>query len=192
MIERPKTDQHASGSSGPDWLVKARSRLWYKPKHDLSKVPAWALVISTFGFVGLSPIASGTMGSAVAALLYYYIPALQVNLTLAICTLVLLVIGIVASNVVEQKLKVNDPSIIVADEVIGQWIALLTLSYSGNLLFVIVAFVLFRLFDIIKLYPASFFERRPGGAGVMLDDAVAGIYANISAHLVMWIIYRFV
>jgi phosphatidylglycerophosphatase A len=79
---------------------------------------------------------------------------------------------------------------VVIDEVLGQWIALLSVGYVGNLRFVFLAFIFFRIFDVIKPPPARFFERRPGGTGIMLDDAVAGIYANIAAHIVMYVISK--
>jgi phosphatidylglycerophosphatase A len=78
--------------------------------------------------------------------------------------------------------EVADPSIVVIDEIVGVWIALLHLPKTS--LIVVAAFVAFRVFDIIKPPPARQLERVPRGWGIMLDDVVAGIYANIAVQLV--------
>lgn len=76
-----------------------------------------------------------------------------------------------------------DPSIVVIDEIVGMWIALLFVPKT--LPAVVVAFVAFRVFDIIKPFPAARLEAVPDGWGIMLDDVVAGIYANIATHLIL-------
>jgi phosphatidylglycerophosphatase A len=154
----------------------------------MKDVPNWALIIGSFGFAGLSPVSSGTVGSAVAALLYYYVVPLQHLVILLPFCFVLFIIGVIATDVIMLKLGEGDPSVVVIDEVLGQWLALCTWMYAGNLLYVIIAFVAFRFFDIFKIYPASFFEKRDGGSAVMLDDVVAGIYANVAAHVIMYFI----
>ncbi len=169
------------------WYTKARSRLWAKHPQELNTVPPLALLVGTFFYTGLSPVSSGTVGSFAAALLYYFIPALQNIDVLSIACLVVLVAGIWSGGVVERALKLQDPGIVVIDEVLGQWVALSTLMYAGNLTFVILAFLFFRFFDIIKTPPARYFEKMHGGTGIMLDDVVAGLYANFSAHLVMYL-----
>jgi phosphatidylglycerophosphatase A len=100
--------------------------------------------------------------------------------------MIVLVLGLWSSAIVERTMNVQDPGIVVIDEVLGQWIALISLSYAGHPLFILLAFLAFRFFDIIKLWPARYFEHMHGGTGIMLDDAVAGIYANVSAHLAMF------
>jgi phosphatidylglycerophosphatase A len=168
------------------WYVKARSRLWAKRPQGLGTVPFVALLIGTFFFAGLSPISSGTVGSLAAIAIYYFIPAFQNPAVLVIGIIVALAAGIWSGGVVERALKLQDPGIVVIDEVLGQWIALITIQYAGNLKYTIVAFLFFRFFDIIKAPPARFFENMHGGTGIMLDDAVAGVYAWIAAHLVMY------
>ncbi|MDP4220136.1 MAG: phosphatidylglycerophosphatase A [Bacteroidota bacterium] len=174
-----------------DPIAKARSRLWAIPTVTFKHVPTWAIAIGTFGFIGLSPVASGTVGSAAGALLYYYLPFLQNNWILLASSLLIFIAGTVATDVIELKMGEHDPGIVVIDEVLGQWVALFSVWYIGDPLFVVVAFLFFRFFDIIKLYPASVFESRFGGTSVMLDDVVAGVYANICAHLATWIIKSF-
>ncbi|HYM34605.1 MAG TPA: phosphatidylglycerophosphatase A, partial [Steroidobacteraceae bacterium] len=122
------------------------------------------------------------------AALYYFITPLQSLWVLGVCCIVVLVIGTVAADVIALKLGEHDPSVVVIDEVLGQWIACFTWVYKGDLTYVIIAFIAFRAFDIFKTYPASIFEKREGGSAVMLDDAVAGVYANIIAHLTMFAI----
>jgi len=76
----------------------------------------------------------------------------------------------------------------VFDEVVGQWIALLSPIHQGNLTFILLAFVLFRLFDILKPFPASYFDRKSGAVHVLMDDVVAAIYANLAAHLIVYLV----
>jgi phosphatidylglycerophosphatase A len=171
-----------------NWSAKARSRLWAKLP-DLSKVPTFALITGTFFFSGLSPVGSGTAGSFVAAALYYFIPALQNIYILVGAIIVVLILGIWSGGVIERSLNKQDPGIVVIDEVFGQWIALFSLRFVGDLRFVILAFLFFRVFDVIKVPPSRFFERQSGGTGIMLDDAVAGIYACIAANTVMYLFF---
>jgi len=177
-----------TGNTSFDWFTKARSRLWVKDRPDLSHIPRLPLITGTFFFTGLSPVGSGTVGSFAAALVYLALPVLQHPIALVIGCAVVLIAGIWSGGIIERALGIPDPGIVVIDEVLGQWVALLTLSYAGDLRFVFLAFLFFRIFDVLKPPPARFFERRPGGTGIMLDDAVAGIYANIAAHIVMYFI----
>ncbi|MBS1902808.1 MAG: phosphatidylglycerophosphatase A [Bacteroidetes bacterium] len=166
-------------------LAKARTRLWKPMSPKMKDVPMWALLIGSFGFAGLSPVSSGTVGSLVAAVLYYFIPTLQHLGFLAVACFLVFIPGVVATDVIELKLGEHDPSVVVIDEVLGQWIALFTWTYAGDPIYVVIAFVMFRFFDIFKVWPASLFEKRNGGSAVMLDDAVAGVWANIATHLAM-------
>jgi phosphatidylglycerophosphatase A len=168
-----------------DWWGKARSRLWSKRSVGLEKVPPGALLIGTFFYTGLSPVGSGTVGSMAAAAIYYFLHGLQNPIALAIACIVVLILGIWSGGVIEHTLKIQDPGIVVIDEVLGQWIALFTIQYAGNLTYIIISFLFFRIFDVLKVPPARYFERREGGVGIMLDDVVAGVYALIAAHLVM-------
>jgi len=173
-------------------LAKARSRLWSPSVAKVRGVPPVVLAIATFGFIGLSPIASGTIGSLAAVALYYFLPFFHNNWILIAGSILVMVAGAVSADVIELRTGEHDPSVVVIDEVLGQWIALLTLSYHGNIVFIISAFILFRIFDIIKPYPARIFERSIGGARIMLDDAVAGVYACIAANLVTYCYYSLI
>ncbi len=82
-----------------------------------------------------------------------------------------------------------DPSIIVIDEIVGMWITMLLIPKTVPA--IVIGFVLFRLFDIIKPYPAKQLEHIPSGWGIMLDDVVAGIYANIATQICYRILLSF-
>jgi phosphatidylglycerophosphatase A len=172
-----------------DWANKARSRIW-SPSRGISSVPKFALLIGTFFYSGLSPVASGTAGSLVAAILYFFIPGLHNLIILIFAGIVpVYIAGVWSGGVVERALGTSDPGIVVIDEVFGQWIALaFGIGYELDIRFIILAFIFFRIFDVLKPPPARFFERKPGGTGIMLDDGVAGIYAGITARIIMYLI----
>ena len=142
---------------------------------------AWAWVVGTFFGAGLLRPGPGTWGSAAAALLWlgaakglHLAPAPLAWLTLgaAMCAIA---IGVPAATRVERESERADPGHVVIDEVAGQWIALM---YSRvNLSHLLAGFLFFRLFDIVKPWPARKLECMPAGWGVMLDDVAAGVYA---------------
>ena len=135
-------------------------------------------VIATGLGSGYSPFAPGTAGSLVALILYIVIP-IDDYIWLAV-TIITFFIGIWVSNAVEREQE-KDPPIIVIDEIVGQWVALLFLP---RILWIfLAAFLLFRILDIIKPFPAADMEDFEGGAGIMLDDIIAGFYTNLALHL---------
>lgn len=125
------------------------------------------------------------MGSAGAVVLYLLTRDLLVGQPLLFAGLILvtLVSGALSAAEVEHREGTDDPSKIVVDEVVGQWLALFLLPFSWPI--VMVAFVLFRAFDIWKPFPVRAAERVGHGVGVMLDDVVAGIYANLVIRLLL-------
>ena len=157
-------------------------------KVNLQAVPRWAIVIGSCGYVGFFPFAPGTAASILAALLYYFITPLQNPAVLGGATMALLFAGWAATLVVLRESGQSDPSFVVADEVAGQWIALTTPFYRGNWLYLLIAFALFRLLDIVKPFPVSYFQQRKGAGYVFMDDLVAAVFANLGAHLAMWLI----
>ena len=122
--------------------------------------------------MGYSPAASGTVGSFVTLVALWLIPftTLALLVTLAGVTLV----GIWAGSRVEMAIDAKDPGIIVIDEVAGMLVSVLFLPRTIPVL--VTAFLLFRLFDIWKPFPARQFQELHGGLGVMLDDLIAGAY----------------
>ena len=141
----------------------------------LSHPAGW--IATGFG-AGLAPVAPGTVGSAVALLPYWlWLRDLPLAGYLVVAALVF-ALGVVASRIVVARTGVQDPGFVVIDEFVGQWLAL-TLAPPGWW-WVIVGFVLFRIFDVWKPWPVSWADRNVhGGFGVMLDDAIAGVLAGV-------------
>ena len=153
-----------------------------------NKRTAWAWVTGTFFGLGLMKPGPGTWGSAAAMLLWMayanWTHAAINMLTLAtfIAAGVALAIGIPAASVVARECGSGDPQVVVIDEAVGQWIALLGLPPTWG--HAILALLFFRLFDILKPPPARQFDRMHGGFGIMMDDVAAGIYAFICMQIV--------
>ena len=139
---------------------------------------------SAFG-LGYAPLAPGTVGSAGAALVYLYLPAIREPLVHVPMILLSVALGVWAGGVMEEEYG-EDPSQAVIDEVAGQWIALLFIPFSP--ITVLLAFILFRLFDILKPGPVDWAQRLPGGWGIMTDDVLAGIFANVTLRAIMLVL----
>lgn len=134
-------------------------------------------------YTGYIPLTSGTFGS-LAALLIYWIPGFE-NLFIIIPVIVLFTLyGIYVGNKFD-KIYGKDPAECTIDEVVGQWITLLFLPKT--IVISIIAFIIWRLFDIIKPFPARKLEKLPGGLGIMADDLVASVYSLIFVHLILFI-----
>ena len=143
------------------------------PSRSLTIVQRLALLIATVGGVGHAPFAPGTVASALTALAVGVLLPSRTALVVSVVAVVL--IGTWASQIAERSLGGKDPGAIVIDEVAGMALSVLTLPLTPGVL--IAGFVLFRVFDIVKPYPANALQRLPGGVGVMIDDLVAGLYA---------------
>ena len=143
------------------------------------KIKAANLISTWFG-CGYAPIAPGTAGSLAALL----IACALVNyagwqpLWFGALALAATAPGIWAAGITAQALKQKDPGLVVVDEVVGQWLALAG-ARPLNMKSWIGAFVLFRLFDIWKPAPVRNLEKLPGGAGIVADDLMAGVYAAL-------------
>lgn len=142
----------------------------------------WPLLskhIATLGFIGYSPVAPGTLGSAAGFLVVLLLrPGHAALLILSVFTFL---IGWYASHQAE-KLLGKDSGHIVIDEVCGYFVSVLFIPTSTA--YLIAALVLFRVFDILKPPPVRNIERAvPGGAGVMIDDVAAGVCANVCLQL---------
>ena len=144
---------------------------------------ALAVFVCTFGYVGYVPFASGTAGSAAGLVVFLLIRASGVPYLEPAVIAILMVAGIWSGTVAERYFGRSDPSQGVIDEVAGMLITLFALPMSA--LGLAAAFVLFRLLDIIKLYPSARFERLPGGFGMMADDAMAAVYGNVVLRLLI-------
>lgn len=150
---------------------------------------ALAKAIATFGYVGLLPGPAGTWGSAAAIPLAWALHWFGGFPLLLVATFVVFVLGYWAARVETFEKDDLDPGEIVVDEAVGQWIALWPLSFGLWLMGAephvfpwpgwVGAFVLFRLFDMTKLGPVGWADRRKGPVGVMLDDVIAGVMAAL-------------
>lgn len=149
-----------------------------------------ALAISTFG-VGYLPLMPGTYGSLVGVGIFLGFTQLAKGNALVALVLVSIVVvtfaGIWAASRTEELSGRKDPGKVVVDEVAGQLISLfpLTLFAHWSSVAVIISFILFRFFDIVKPYPARRLEALRGGLGIMCDDLVAGVYAAAITAIVV-------
>lgn len=125
--------------------------------------------------IGKLPGAPGTWGSAVAVGIWFGLQSLTTQTGIIIVTGLIFGIGVWVSSIVERREGSHDPSHVVIDELVGQWIALWFIPMTPGYIFV--AFLLFRVFDILKPWPVKYFDNLTGGWGIMLDDFAAGVYA---------------
>lgn len=158
----------------PFKINKAPSSIWRNPVHFLA-----------FGFgSGASPLVPGTVGSLMALPFYYVLqnlPPLQYVLVIAVG----FAVGVLICDKTSRDLGVKDHGGIVWDEIIGMWATMFLVPMS--LLSVVLGFFIFRFFDIVKPWPVSVADKRvAGGLGVMLDDLLAAVYANISLQLILY------
>ena len=149
---------------------------------------ALVTLLATGGYVGYAPVAPGTFGAAVGLLLGWLLSPCWNHSPAAF--LMTFGLGFVAAcfiaGAAEQIARQHDASHIVIDEIFGMIATMLFNPVTW--IAMIAGFALFRVFDIIKPWPASYFDRMRGGGGVMLDDLAAGIYAN----LVLQVVHRLV
>lgn len=125
-------------------------------------------------YTGYIPFASGTWGSLAALIIYWLIPGMEKLYILIPAIFVFTLYGIYAGNKFDAKYG-KDPAECTVDEVVGMWITLLFLPKSIGV--AAAAFFVWRIFDIIKPYPARKLESLNGGLGIMADDIAASIYA---------------
>lgn len=139
----------------------------------------WARAIATAGGAGYCPWAPGTAGSLVGWLIGY---AAGTRLPFAwrlITWAIAVVMSVIASTATERQLKIHDPSVVVIDEVVGMWMVFALLPRLADSFWLgLMAFVLFRAFDVVKPPPLKWLARAPGGWGIVLDDLGAALYAT--------------
>jgi phosphatidylglycerophosphatase A len=151
-------------------------------------VNALARLIATWFYLGCVPKGPGTAGSlgalAVAAALYVWAGVPPAGFL--VLSLLLLAPSIWAAGRVARETGSKDPQTVVVDEVVGQWITLAGAATLDRWQAWAAAFILFRLFDIWKPPPVRALERVPSGAGIVLDDVMAGIYAALVLYAAGW------
>ena len=144
------------------------------------------LLLATGFGVGYSPVAPGTLGTLIAVVVYYFFSNI-LSPVYEITLVGFFFLSVWISENAERFFGKRDDQRIIIDEVIGFLITMLWVPKT--ILFVIIGFFLFRFFDILKPFPIRRLEKGfKGGFGVVLDDVVAGVYANIMIRLIYRII----
>lgn len=143
------------------------------------------LFAATGGYIGNVPYAPGTFGSLIGLPVCFLLSRL--NFLLAVVwILIFILFAIAIASAAEKILKQKDPGQIVIDEMAGLAVAFAGLPF--NFKTVLAGFVIFRAFDILKPFPIRVLEKKiRGGAGVVLDDVLAGVFANLAVRLVFYI-----
>lgn len=155
----------------------------YRQRSSTTVQRFFAFILGTGFGTGYLRYATGTFASLLALGLYWAVPMLSEPLVLASAILVFFGVGVWSGSILEEEYG-RDPKEATIDEIVGQWIALLFLPKT--FLVSALAFALFRLFDIIKPEPVHLLQRLPSGWGIMMDDVMAGIYANLLVHVLLW------
>ena len=138
-------------------------------------------VIASCFYIGYIPGAPGTYGSLFALLLISQFSFLTKNISV----IFFIVIGLIFSTLMEKQTGKKDDQRIVIDEFVGM---LITFYFvEPNLSYLIIGFILFRLYDIYKPYPIKKTQKLPSGWGILLDDVLAGVYARIVLHIFVFL-----
>jgi len=152
-----------------------------------SPAPLWATLVATFFGAGRLRPGPGSWGSAATILLWWgltrWIPATWQTEVAILLAIFVILIGIPAATRAARAVGREDPGFVVIDEVAGQLITLIALPVSWKSL--VMGFILFRGFDIVKPPPIRALERLPEGTGIVIDDVGAGLYALAVMHLLM-------
>lgn len=165
-MENPQENQH---------------KKFAKPKNCVMNLFAkW--ILNFFG-VGKFPKGQGTLASAVACVVFLPVSSLPTNFQILLI-IFLTAFGLLLAHFIPKIWDDKDPSEVVLDEVIGMFIALVGIPKE----FWVASFILFRIFDILKVPPVSFFDKIENPVGVMLDDYVAGLMTNILLKVVLYFV----
>lgn len=140
-----------------------------------------ALALATSAGVGYIPFAPGTFGSLAGLLLWWLVPS-TMAFQLALIAIIFAA-GSWSGSVAEQHFATTDPGPVVIDEVLGMLVTLFLNPVTWAS--VVLGFLLFRLSDIVKPFPANKLEQLHGGIGVMADDLMAAIYANLALRIIL-------
>lgn len=139
-------------------------------------------LISTFFYIGYFPFIPGTFASLVGILIFYFFK--DKDAFYLLFTLGLVFLGYLVTAEAEKNFQKKDPKCVVIDEISGMLVSLLSLPFYNSLV-VIIAFVLFRILDTLKPFPAGRLQDMSASIGIMSDDLVAGFYTNIILQVVL-------
>jgi len=144
--------------------------------------------IATGAYFGYSPYAPGTIGTLWGAAIVFLTASWPLYAK-AIIIAASFAVSVIAAGQAETFFAVKDPPEIICDEVCGFLVAFFLIPFT--LFNLILVFIFFRFFDIVKPYPVNFIDKRLGGGlGITLDDVMAGVYANIAAHIIIMLLSR--
>jgi phosphatidylglycerophosphatase A len=138
-----------------------------------------SMLLATALGAGYFPFAPGTVGSLVGLAFFWPLHFAPAWAQVA-ATVILYFVSVLASGRLAARLGRKDPGVVVVDEVVGMWVTLLFVPFTPAA--AAAGFLLFRALDVFKPWPARQFESLPGGWGIMTDDVMAGIYANLLLH----------
>lgn len=151
------------------------------------RAPLWAKLTATFFGAGFMHPGPGTWGSAATVVLWWVVsrwtPVWAQPATAAMLAALAVAIGIPAATHMSRATGLKDPQFVVIDEVAGQLIAFIAVPVSWKSL--LLGFILFRGFDIVKPWPLRWLERLPEGSGIVIDDVGAGLYALAAMQLML-------
>ena len=140
----------------------------------------WYGMIATVGTIGRFSKMPGTLGSIAGTVVWLLCGGLPWWVILLVAA-----IGCAAADKYEKAAERTDPGEVVIDEVVGVWIA----SWGLGLTYAVVALFLFRIVDITKPFPIKYFEKLPGGMGIMADDMAGGIVVNLLLRFISWLLF---
>jgi len=145
------------------------------------------VAFATGGYIGRFPYGPGTLGSLPGVLFYYFMsenPLLPAFLLLA----ALILLAVWAAGRAEQLMGDHDPGCIVIDEIAGMAVTFFAVPFHFSLM--IIGFLMFRFFDILKPFPIGMADQRlTGGVGVVADDVLAGIFSNVVLQILVNVFY---
>lgn len=144
--------------------------------------PFLVVLFLSWFYSGKIPKAPGTMGSLATVPLILLLAHWELNIySLILLIVTLYLISVILTEYIQKRFHLHDPQWIVIDEVIGMLITWSFVRSTGPTSLLLV-FILFRFFDIIKIWPASYFDRLHHGVGTITDDVISGLYAGILAY----------
>jgi phosphatidylglycerophosphatase A len=153
-----------------------------------ARIDVISIIFSSLFYIGYFPYASGTLGS-MAALLFFLIPYFNDVYVLFIFIISFFIVGIFTSQRMMKRYG-EDPSVVIIDEVVGMWLTIFLIKlfhFPFTLNVMVLSFLMFRFFDIMKVQPAKKIEKiYNNGYGIMADDMIAGLYAGISVVILLY------
>jgi len=143
------------------------------------KNKSFSVTLATCFGLGYFPFMPGTVGAFVGAGIYALTASNLITHTITL--LLFVIVGLFVSDKAERIMRTTDPKPVIIDDLTGMLVAFYMIPNTPTCL--IIAFILFRVFDIFKPFPIGRIEKMHGGKGIMLDDIVAGLYANIVVQI---------